>query len=133
MTNTEKMLEKFIRGLGGHRYREMFEVLESSDLRPLGKSNTETLLFQLRATNSETLDIFAFRLGPPPVISFPKSYWLDRPSELSGHLSNFTFSEKPAITTLVSDSQYSAGQVEITRSTHKRIIEVCTRVCASLR
>lgn len=133
MTETEKMVGKFVSGFGGQRYREIFEVLKSSNFRPLGKSNTETLLFQLRGTDSEMLDIFAFRLGPPPVVSFPKSYWLGRSSELSAHLSNFSFSEKPAITGPVSDSQYSAGQVEITRSTHERIIEICNRVCASLQ
>ncbi|WP_286956043.1 hypothetical protein, partial [Pseudomonas sp. UBA7233] len=58
---------------------------------------------------------------------------LGRSSELSAHLSNFSFSEKPAIKGPVSDSQYSVGQVEITRSTHERIIEVCNRVCASLQ
>jgi hypothetical protein len=98
MTETEKMMYKFVSGFGGQRYREIFEVLESSNLRPLGKSNSETLLFQLRGAHSEMQDIFAFRLGPPPVISFPKSYWLSRASELSEHLSYFSFSEKPAIT-----------------------------------
>ncbi|MEL0169440.1 MAG: hypothetical protein VW877_15055 [Pseudomonadaceae bacterium] len=132
MTETEKMVEKFVSGFGGQRYREIFEVLASNNLRPLGKPNTETLLFQFRGPDSEVLDVFAFRLGPPPVISFPKSYWLVRSSELSAHLSNFSYSEKPVITGPVSDSQYSAGQVEITRSTHERIIEVCNRVCAFL-
>jgi hypothetical protein len=133
MTETEKMVEKFVSGLGGQRYREIFEILESNNLRPLSKSNTETLLFQFRGPDSETLDIFAFRLGPPPVISFPKSYWLGHSNELSQHLSNFSFSEKPATTGPVSDSQYSAGQVQITRSTHERIIEICNRICASLQ
>ncbi|ENA29091.1 hypothetical protein HMPREF1487_08510 [Pseudomonas sp. HPB0071] len=63
MTETEKMVGKFVSGFGGQRYREIFEVLESSNFRPLGKSNNETLLFQRRGTNSEMLDIFAFRLG----------------------------------------------------------------------
>lgn len=133
MTETEKMVEKFVSGFGGQRYREIFEVLETSNLRPLGQSNTETLLFQLRGADNQMLDLFAFRLGPPPVISFPKSYWLGCSNELSDHLSNFSFSEKPAITGPVSDSQFSAGQVEISRSTHERIVEVCNRVCASLR
>ena len=133
MTETEKMVEKFVRGLGGQRYRAIFEILKSNNLHPLGKSNTETLLFQFRGPDSETLDIFAFRLGPPPVISFPKSYWLRRSSELSQHLSNFSYSEKPATTGPVSDSQYSADQVEINRTTHERIIEVCGQICASLR
>lgn len=46
MTETGKMLEKFPRTVGSQRYRETFGVLEASGLRPLGKSNTETLLFQ---------------------------------------------------------------------------------------
>lgn len=122
MTVTEKTVEKFVSGLGGKRYLEIFEVLESSGLQPLGKPNTETLLYQLRRGDSEKLDIFAFRLGPPPVISFPKSYWLGRSSELSGLFDNFLFAEKPTTTGAVSDSQYSAGQVEINRSTLERIV-----------
>ena len=132
MTETEKMVEKFVRGLGGRRYQEIFRILEENGLRPLGKSNTETLLFQFRSQSGEIHDVFAFRMGPPPVISFPKSYWLSHAHGLSEYLAKFSFTEKPATTGAVSDSQYSAGQIEITRSTQERIAEVCSRVCASL-
>lgn len=132
MTETEKLVEKFVRGLGGRRYEEIFGLLESNGLRPLGKSNTETLLYQFRSAGGQVHDVIAFRMGPPPVISFPKSYWLSRSDELSEHLQNFSYFEKPAVTGPVSDSQYSAGQVEMKRSTQERIAEVCTRVCPSL-
>ncbi len=132
MTETEKMIDKFLRGLGGQRYREIFDILESNNIHPLGKSNTENLLFQFRNGQSEVLDIFAFRLGLPPVISFPKSFWSIRANELSQYLSNFSYSEKPATMGPVSDSQYSAGQIEIKRTTHERIIDVCNRICESI-
>ncbi len=131
MTETEKMLGKFLGGLGRKRYREVFDVLESHGLCPLGKSNTATLLFQAQTKSGDTADIFAFRLGPPPVISFPKSYWTLRSRELNEHLSRFSYSEQPPIAGPVSDSQYSAGQIEMNRSTHERIIEVCTSICDS--
>ena len=81
---------------------------------------------------NEVHDILAFRLGPPPVMSFPKSYWLRRAPELSAHLSGFSYSEKPPISGPVSDSQYSAGQIELSRTTQERVIEVCNRVCEAL-
>tara|TARA_Y100000782_G_C10125981_1_gene240770 strand:+ start:380 stop:781 length:402 start_codon:yes stop_codon:yes gene_type:complete len=132
MTESEKMFDKFVLGLGGRRYREVFDLLESNGLRALGKSNTETLLYQFRNAEGKVFDVFAFRMGPPPVISFPKSYWLSRRNELGEYLENFSFSEKPAITGVVSDSQYSAGQIEMNRNTQERVVEVCTRVCVSL-
>ncbi|WP_338590383.1 hypothetical protein VXM60_19370 [Shewanella khirikhana] len=133
MTETEKIVAKFVNGFGGQRYQAIFDILQANNLRPLGKSNTETLLFQFRGSDSMMHDIFAFRLGPPSVISFPKSYWLGRATELNEYLSNFSYSERPATTGPVSSSQNSAGQVEITRSTHERIVEVCSCVCASLQ
>lgn len=83
MTETEKVVAKFVSGFGGDRYKKVFDLLESKNLKPLGKSNTATLLFQQRISANEVNDIFAFRLGPPSVISFPKSYWLKRSTDLS--------------------------------------------------
>ena len=65
LTDTEKIVTRFVSGLGGQRYKEIFDLLEQYGLKPLGKSNTETLLFQVR--DSTALDIFAFRhLGRSP-------------------------------------------------------------------
>tara|TARA_R110001592_G_scaffold164750_1_gene398910 strand:+ start:3466 stop:3867 length:402 start_codon:yes stop_codon:yes gene_type:complete len=133
MTETEKVVAKFVSGFGGDRYKKVFDLLESKNLKPLGKSNTATLLFQQRISANEVNDIFAFRLGPPSVISFPKSYWLKRSTDLSTYLSGFSYSEKPPVQGRVSDSQYSAGQIEINRTTHERVMDVCLRVCATLK
>jgi hypothetical protein len=130
MTATDDMVLKFTKGLGSARYCEIFEILESNGLRPLGKSNTETLLFQYREESGETLDVFAFRRGPPPVISFPQSYWLSHSAVLNEIMDNFSYSERPATTGPVSDSQYSAGQIEIGRGTQERVVDVCRTVCA---
>ena len=132
MTETEKIVAKFVNGLGGGRYREIFDLLQANNRHPLEKSNTATLLFQQRVHAHEVNDVLAFRLGPPAVMSFPKSYWLQRKQGLSSHLSHFSFSEKPAICGPVSDSQYSAGQIELGKSTHERVIDVCNRICESL-
>jgi hypothetical protein len=129
MNETEKMVAKYLNGLGSKRYSEIFAILESHGLKPLGKSNTGTLLFQFKDESSGLLDIFAFRLSQPPVISFPQSYWLPRGSELSALLANFTYAERPPIKGHVSESQYSAGQVELSRSTHERVLEMCIEVC----
>ena len=132
MTETEKKVSRFLTGLGANRYRELFALLESHQLVPLGKSNTETLLFQRRQGGSESDDVLAFRLKPEPVISFPKSYWSPRASLLSELLEDFTYAEKPVTRGPVSDSQYSAGQIAHNRVTHERIMGVCRLVCDSL-
>jgi len=132
MTDTENMMSKFTKGFGSARYIEIFGILESNGLQPLGKSNTETLLFQLHDEKDVIYDVFAFRLGPPPVISFPKSYWLSRSQKLSKYLNNFSYAEQPSVTGPVSDSQYSAGQIELNRSTQQRVVEVCNNVCDNI-
>ena len=130
MNETEKMVAKFVGGLGSKRYKEIFSILESHGLKPLGKSNTETLLFQFKDENSDLLDIFAFRMSQPPVISFPKSYWLPRNNELSKYLGNFTYSERPKTEGPVSESQYSAGQIELSRATQERVVAMCKEICS---
>lgn len=132
MTETEKMVNEFTVGLGGSRNQQIFKIMEANNLRPLGKSNTGTLLYQYYDKNDSMHDIFAFRKNPP-VISFPKSYWLKHKMELSEHLGNFKDSEKPELKGPVSTSQYSAGQIEITRNTYERLLEVCTIVCNRLK
>jgi hypothetical protein len=133
MTHTERMVSKFINSLSGSRYRQIFEILDSHGLRPLGKSNTETLLYQFRDAQRNVADVLAFRLGPPQVISFPKSYWLSRSLELSQYLNDFSYNERPAVAGPVSTSQFSAGQIEITPNTYERIMQVCNNVCTSLQ
>lgn len=130
MNETEKMVAKFVGGLGSKRYTEIFSVLESYGLKPLGKSNTETLLFQFKDEKSVAHDIFAFRLSQPPVISFPQSYWLSRSDEMSSHLAKFTYSERPKTEGPVSESQYSAGQIELSRATQERVVAMCKTVCS---
>lgn len=132
MNVTKKIVDKFVCGLGGNRYRTIFQLLESKGLIPLGKSNSKTLLFQFRSEDGEISDIIAFRAGPPPVISFPKSYWLNHPTRLSGYLSEFLLSEKPSVAGGGADAQYSAGQITLNRETYERIIKVCIRVCDGL-
>ena len=132
MTETQKIVEKFTRGIGGARFEEIFDLLEANQLHPLGKSNTGTLLFQFRCGDGVTHDVLAFRIGPPPVMSFPKSYWLSRASKLNQHLDGFSFSERPATTGPISDSQYSAGQITISKATKERLIKVCKQICEGL-
>ena len=131
MTETEKMVSNFTTGLGGSRNRKIFNILEENNLHALGKSNTGTLLYQYSDGNGTFHDIFAFRQNPP-VFSFPQSYWLKRSVELNEHLGNFKNSEKPELKGPVSTSQYSAGQIEITRNTYERLIDICNLVCKKL-
>ncbi|MBE8232810.1 MAG: hypothetical protein HAW67_03680, partial [Endozoicomonadaceae bacterium] len=91
------------------------------------------LLFQYKSTDGITFDIFAFRMGSPAVISFPKSYWTQRVGELSRYMSDFSYQERPPLKGPVSSSQYSAGQIEISRATQERILSVCIRICDTLQ
>lgn len=126
-TETEKVVRSFELDLGGSRHRDLFEILRLAGLRPLGKSNTKTLLFQAHR-DGNTYDVLAFRLKPEPVLSFPKSYWNPRGSELHELLDAFEFSERPQVIGPVSDSQHSAGQISMNRSTHERLLTVCEAV-----
>ena len=132
MTATETMVDRFRRSPIAPVFSRIADLLEASGLRPLGKSNTATLLYQWRPTSAEVSDVFAFRLGPPRVISFPKSYWQPRRQILNQHLANFAYSELPPVTGPVSDSQFSAAQVELSRRTEERVMEICRAVCAEL-
>ena len=129
MTATERLRSKFTEGFGGHRFIRIFHIIEAAGYTPLGKSNTKTLLYQRTDPLLGKLDIFAFRLGPA-LISFPKSYWLKHKGELNTHLALFTYFEKLEVKGPVSTSQYSAGQVKITRNTIDRVLSVCSEVCS---
>lgn len=131
MTATETLVNEFLRSASSANFREVFAVLDSFGLQPLGKSNTDTLLYQYRC-DGDVYDIFAFRLGPPRVISFPKSYWLPRAAEMSRHLENFSYSERPPTEPGISTSQYSAGQIELQRSTRERVRLMCVSICEGL-
>jgi hypothetical protein len=131
MTETEKLKSKFTYGLGSTRFIEIFLILEAAGLQPLGKSNTGTLLYQCKTSSGVVLDVFAFRIGPA-LISFPKSYWTTRKTKLSEYLLGFSISDKPATEGFVSTSQYSAGQIKITRNTIEQILVICREVCSSL-
>ena len=132
MTETERKLEEFSSGFGGARFRELFDLLESYGLLPLGKSNTETLLYQWHRRGATTDDIFAFRKGAPHVISFPKSYWLPRAHVMNEILDRFENSDRPPIRGPVSETQFSAGQVAIRSGTLESIRQFCRDVCDGL-
>lgn len=132
MTETDKAVNRFINAPGGFRYEKLFSLLIEHGLKPLGKSNTETLLFQHHCPDRDTSDVLAFRLKPEPVISFPKSFWLSKKESLNTYKADFVLSEMPATTSKVSSSQYSAAQILINRSTYERIYSPCNIICSEL-
>lgn len=132
MTATETIVRKFETSPSGSIFRELFGLLARHGLRPLGKSNTGTLLYQHHRDGGIVDNVFAFRLGPPRVISFPKSYWQSRSVNLGVHLEAFGYAERPPISGPVSESQNSAGQIELNSSTMERVLEICRDICATL-
>lgn len=129
-TVTTKTVESFKSGLGGARFAQLFAILEENGLRPLGKSNTGTLLFQAIDNDGTMHDVLAFRREPVSVLSFPKSYWLPRKELRSSLCGAFEPHEQPAVIPGVgSNANESAGQVTINKNTLERVKELCVEVC----
>jgi hypothetical protein len=130
VTVTEKTVEEFTKGIGGSRFAELFRILVLYGLRPLGKSNTGTLLFQWIDKNGTAHNVLAFRREPAPVLSFPQSYWQSRKELRSGICATFTSNEQPStIRGVGSHSNESAGQVALNKDTFERLKATCDDVC----
>ncbi|HHH9441357.1 TPA: hypothetical protein ACP32N_003296 [Pseudomonas aeruginosa] len=129
-TATQTAIQTFEKALGGKRFIQLFAILREQGLEPLGKSNTDTLLFQYVA-GDERHNVLAFRHRPEAVISFPATYWASRASIRSELCKPFDLAEMPQVSrAFASTSIQSAGQVAIKESTMERLKELCLKVCS---
>ncbi|MFJ3466652.1 hypothetical protein [Pseudomonas sp. NPDC090201] len=129
---TEEIVNQFTRGLGGKRFRDIFEILSDAGLRPLGKFNTGTLLFQFIDSATATHDVLAFRRSPD-VLSFPISYWSERVQQRLRLCAPFSIQEKLSpLKGVGSTSNFSAGEVVITKESQERIKSLCRNVCIEI-
>ncbi|MGA4632913.1 hypothetical protein ACPA5B_03450 [Pseudomonas solani] len=127
-TVSQEKVESYLSGFGGSKFQPLFAILQASGLEPLGKSNTDTLLFQLR-DGAMAHDVVAFRRKPEAVLSFPKSYWATRAADRAALCKSFDLGEQPAVTKEVgSTSQQSAGQVKVSAVTLERLVALCTEL-----
>lgn len=133
-TITAQKVDAFCTGRRGERFKELFHILQQAGLKPLGKSNTDTLLFQYTSPDGEDHDVVAFRKAPRDVLSFPKSYWQARSTNRAELCSVYSFSEKPEISNQVgSTSQQSAGEILISLGTLERLKVTCSVICDQIR
>lgn len=117
----------------GRRFKAIFEYLLERGLKPEGKSNSGTLVFQHRGTDGNFIDVLAFRRKPEDVLSFPRSYWGSRSARRETLCKPFDYAERPAVATgLVGYTNYSSGQLSIKSITQERILDVCVAVCRDL-
>lgn len=129
-TATQSAIQAFEKTLCGKRFSQLFEILRGQGLVPLGKANTDTLLFQYVAGN-ERLPVLAFRHKPEPVISFPANYWACRASIRLELCKSFDIGEMPQVSrAFASTSSQSSGQVVIKEATMDRLRELCLQVCS---
>ena len=120
--------------LPGRRFQTIFEYLLEQGLKPEGKSNSGTLVFQCPDTNGDFIDVLAFRRKPEDVLSFPRSYWGSRSNRREALCKPFDHSERPSVMTgVVGYTNYSSGQLSIKSITQQRVMAVCISVCSDLR
>lgn len=118
----------------GRRFQEIFKYLAEQGLRPEGKSNSGTLVFQHRDANGNYVDVLAFRRKPEDVLSFPRSYWGSRSNRRETLCNPFDYSERPPVSTgAVGYTNYSVGQISIKSTTQERVMTVCIAVCSDLK
>jgi len=130
-TVTRKKLDQFTKGLGGSRFSTLFDILTDHGLRPLAKSNTETLLFRFADRSGGVHDVIAFRREPKPVLSFPMSFWQSRAPVRDRLWADFSFAERePVINSPGHSSKESVGQLLINKDTFERLQTLCRDLCA---
>lgn len=117
----------------GRRFEVIFKYRLERGLKPEGKSNSGTLVFQHRDTDGNFIDVLAFRRKPEDVLSFPRSYWGSRSVRRETLCKPFGYSERPAVATgQVGYTNYSSGQLSIKSNTQERVMDVCVAVCRDL-
>lgn len=118
----------------GRRFKAIFDYLLEQGLKPEGKSNSGTLVFQHRDTEGSFIDVLAFRRKPEDVLSFPRSYWGSRSDRREALCKPFDYSESPSVATgVVGYTNYSSGQLAIKSITLERVMAVCVAVCSDLK
>jgi hypothetical protein len=129
-TITDQKVRAFCVGHRGLRFEALFTILREAGLKPLGKSNTDTLLFQFTSADGVDHDVVAFRKVPKDVLSFPKSYWQPRSGLRAEFCSVYSSTEKPETSSRVgSASQQSAAEIELSSGTLERLKVTCRDIC----
>jgi len=131
---TARVVGAFSASALGAEFLEIFAILTAAGLRPLGKSNTSTLLFQRnQLEGGSPEDVLAFRCEPSAVLSFPISFWGEKEKARAELCVVFDDEEMPRVINRPgSSSRFSAGQVKFDSSTFERIRQLCLQLCTKL-
>ncbi|EJM26842.1 MULTISPECIES: hypothetical protein [Pseudomonas] len=134
-TVTDQIVSAFATDdIPGRRFRAIFDYLLEQGLKPVGKSNSGTLVFQHRGTDGNFIDVLAFRRKPEDVLSFPRSYWGSRSDRREALCKLFDYSESPSVANgVVGYTNYSSGQLAIKAITQERVMAVCIAVCGDMK
>lgn len=131
----ESMVADFNSKPGGHLYEPLFSILLQHGLKPHGSSNSHTLLFKFADPSGNKHSLLAFRRHPIRILSFPKSFWLDRKTKRLELCASFDpISEMPTVGPGGGPSvKESVGQVAIREETLERLKGLCEHVCEFAR
>lgn len=126
-TLSEQLKDEFTDGFRGDLYAPLFEVLEAHGLK--AHKSSHTLLFKWRDAAGEEHNLIAFRRKPDRVVSFPKSHWQARKSQVDQLCQEFTISEKRSPSG-DSFSKESCKEVLLNEKTIDRLRVMCERLCS---
>jgi hypothetical protein len=131
----ETMVADFNAKPGGHLYAPLFSILLQHGLTPHGSSNSHTLLFKFNDPVGSKHNLLAFRRHPIRVLSFPKSFWLNRKAKRRELCAPFDpITEMPTVGPGGGPSvKESVGQVAIREETLERLKDLCEQVCEFAR
>lgn len=134
-TVTDEIVSAFATNdIPGRRFKAIFDYLLGQGLKPEGKSNSGTLVFQHRDSDGNFIDVLAFRRKPEDVLSFPRSYWSSRSDRREALCKPFDYSERPSVATgVLGYTNYTSGQLAIKSITKERVMAVCVAVCSDLK
>lgn len=127
----QTMVADFNAKPGGHLYEPLFNILLGYGLEPYGSSNSHTLLFKFAEPSGKKHNLLAFRRHPIRVLSFPKSFWLNRKTKRVELCALFDpISEMPTVGPGGGPSvKESVGQVAVREETLERLKGLCEHVC----
>lgn len=116
MTKTERIEELLDRDTSGHLL-PLYNGLIEIGLKTTMPSNSKTLLFEASGHDRKKHGLAAMRSGTFSVLSFPKTYWAPRKSDLEAAVAHIAARHFVETRGAVSESQHSAMQIRVSQET----------------
>lgn len=129
MTKSERIDELLDRDTSGH-LRPLYNGLIEIGLKTTMPSNSKTLLFEASGHDRKKHGLAAIRSGNGSVLSFPKTYWGPRKSELEKAVAHIAARHFVETHGAVSESQYSAMQIRVSQDTVADLLAIIRNLIA---